>query len=109
MLNLYLIYHLAIPQEVLEKLKPSKWKVKIITKWLQVVGLFDPEGKKWGGPGYILFVSLLYDSLGGLFKSVIPDKKWMLEHYGTNHSSMLPVLYILRFIDLLWRRTLNNK
>jgi len=97
-----------IPQEVLEQIKPPKWKIKIITKWLQKVGLFDPDGVKWGGPGYILFVSLLYDNLGGFYRSVVPDKKWMLAHYGTNNSFILPLLYLLRLFDLLWKRKLNK-
>jgi hypothetical protein len=96
-----------IPQQVLVKLQPSKWKIVVITRWLQKVGLFDPDGKKWSQLGYIVFVSLLYDTLGGLLRGVIPDKKWMLEQYGVDNSFMLPYLYLRRLFGLLLKRTLS--
>ena len=97
-----------VPESVLSQLKPSFWKVWVISKWLQKVGIFDPDGKKWGSFGYIIFVSLLYDSLGGLFRSIIPDKKWMQDHYGVKNSISLPFYYILRLVNLIWKRTLNK-
>ena len=36
-----------IPEGVLSQLKPSGWKIWLISKWLQKVGLFDPDGKKF--------------------------------------------------------------
>jgi len=95
-----------IPHYVLDKLHPSNWKVVLIKRWLEKVGLFDPDGKKWSKLGYIVFVSLLYDSLGGFFRGVIPDKRWMFDHYETKNSFMLPLLYLHRLFGLL-KRTLN--
>ena len=97
-----------VPEAVFSQLKPSFWKVLVISKWLRKVGIFDPDGKKWGSFGYIIFVSLLYDTLGGLLRSIIPDKKWMKDHYGVKSSISLPFYYILRLVNLIWKRTLNK-
>jgi hypothetical protein len=97
-----------VPEDVLNKLKPAHWKIKLITKWLQNVGLFDPDGKKWSRFGYIIFVSLLYDDLRGLMSGVIPSKKWMKNHYGIDNSLALPFYYLYRLFNLVWKRTLNK-
>lgn len=97
-----------IPSEVLNRLRPAPWKVWLITAWLQRVGLLDPDGKKWGRAGYIVFVALLYDSFGGLIKGVFPEKAWMRERYGSDHTLLLPLLYLHRLFDLVWKRTLNR-
>ena len=97
-----------IPHEVLERLHPARWKVWLITTWLQKVGLFDPDGKKWGRVGYIVFVALLYDSFGGLARGVFPERTWMRARYGSDHTLLLPLLYLHRLFDLLWKRTLNK-
>ena len=97
-----------IPQKVLDDIRPNQWKVRLITYWLQKVDLFDPDGKKWGRVGYVLFVSLLYDDFSGLFRGVFPSKGHMLEHYGTKNILLLPLLYFHRFFNLLWKRALNK-
>jgi hypothetical protein len=97
-----------IPIEVLDKLRPASWKVWLISRWLEKVGLFDPDGKKWGRVGYVLFVALLYDSSTGLAKGIFPNQEWMKERYGIKSRWLLPLLYIHRIFDLIWRRTLNR-
>jgi len=97
-----------IPEHVMIQIKPNRWKVWIMSKWLQKVGLFDPDGVKWGAIGYIFFVSMLYDSVGVWLKGIIPEKKWMFEHYGTESSFKLLFLYPYRIYDLLWRRVLKK-
>ena len=62
-----------IPHHVLQLLSPSKWKTIIIINWLQRVGLFDPDGRKWGRFSYIVFVSLLYDSFSDFLLSIFPS------------------------------------
>ena len=44
-----------VPLEVLDRLKPSVWKLRLMVRWLERVGLFDPDGKKWGRVGFIIF------------------------------------------------------
>ena len=97
-----------IPQKVLNDIRPNQWKVRSMTYWLQKVGLFDPDGKKWGRVGYVLFVSLLYDDFGGLLRGVFPSREHMLEHYGTNNMLVLPLLYFHRLFNLLWKRVLGK-
>ena len=97
-----------IPQKVLNDIRPNQWKVRLMTYWLQKVGLFDPDGKKWGRVGYVLFVSLLYDDFGGLLRGVFPSREHMLEHYGTNNMLVLPLLYFHRLFNLLWKRVLGK-
>jgi hypothetical protein len=97
-----------IPDDILSKLSPGKWKVYLVSKWLQSVGLFDPDGRKWSRLGYIVFVSLLYDTVGGLIRGIVPDGAWMKERYGIKNSLLLPFFYVYRLVDLLWKRTLNK-
>ena len=97
-----------VPDHVIARLSPGKWKVNVISKWLQSVGLFDPDGKKWSRIGYIIFVSLLYDSFSGFARGVIPDGAWMKQRYGFNSSLLLPFYHVYRLINLVWKRTLNK-
>ena len=97
-----------VPDHVMAHLRPGKWKINMISKWLQNVGLFDPDGKKWSRMGYIIFVSLLYDSFFGFVRGVIPDSTWMKQRYGFSSSLLLPFYHIYRLIDLVWKRTLNK-
>ena len=95
-----------IPSGVLDRLKPSGWKLRFMVRWLERVGLFDPDGKKWGRVGYIIFVSLLYDDLIGFVGGVMPPRKWMMEKYKVNNPVLLAFYYLYRIADMLWKRTL---
>lgn len=61
-----------IPSDVLNELRPPEWKRKLMLAWLQKVGLFEPDEKKWSKPGYICFVSLLYDQPSDFLKGLFP-------------------------------------
>ena len=98
-----------IPENILNALSPSRVKILIVSKWLTRVGIFDPDGKKWTKIGYIIFVSLLYDSIFDFLDSIFPDKKWMIDRYKVRFSILLPFYYILRITNLLFKRTLNSK
>jgi len=95
-----------IPSEVFEKLAPGQLKIKVLVGWLRRVGLFDPDGKKWGKLGYIVFVCLLYDNFSGLFKSLFPSPKVIREYYKNKPYRPLLWLYILRTVDLIKNRVL---
>jgi hypothetical protein len=99
-----IFFNTPIPDEVLERLKPSQWKVKIIVKWLQKVSLFNPDEKKFGRIGYIIFTALLYDDLKGLWRSVFPDRNWMRARYGAGEGRSLFGLHCKRLIDLVFKR-----
>lgn len=93
-----------IPKSVLIELSPSRWKKLLITKWLLKVGLFNPDSKKWGRVGYILFVIFLYDDFTCFWKSLFPSKQSMREKYG--YQSSIPVLHFKRILDLIKNRVL---
>jgi len=93
-----------IPDEVLAQLKPPVWKEKLISSWIKKAGLFNPDERKFGKLGYILFNILLYDDFNGLWKAVFPDKKWIKERYRFKNNLLLPAYYIIRLKDLLFRR-----
>ena len=97
-----------IPNQTLNKLKPNKFKIFLISKWLYRIGIFYPDEKKWNKLGYVFFVSLLYDNFQGLIKGIFPDSNWMRERYNVGHSILLPFYYLHRLINLLFRRTLNK-
>jgi hypothetical protein len=73
---------------------------------LQKVGLFDPDGKKWGRIGYIIFASLLYDDVKGFLRVLVPSAKWMKKKYGIENPWFLPLFYLRRLADLALRRNL---
>ena len=95
-----------IPEDVLKILKPGWVKNKILITWLLQVGLFDPDGKKWGRFGYIIFVCLLYDNTYGLLKSIFPSVSVMRNRYPTAKKTPIIWLYFIRLFDLVKNRTL---
>lgn len=95
-----------IPESVLSELTPGSLKSRVLIYWLQRVGLFYPDDKKWGRLGYIIFVALLYDNLSGLFKSILPPPVVMRNHYSNYSNRPLVWLYMIRVIDLIKNRVL---
>ena len=95
-----------IPTEMLSKISPSSVKVKFLSRWLQNVGLFDPDGKKWGRFSYIFFVAFLYDDFKGLVKSVFPSVESINDYYSNKNKVLIPFLYARRLFTLLLKRTL---
>ena len=100
-----ILFKTPIPDEVIECLKPSQWKVNVITRWLQKVSLFNPDEKKFSRIGYIIFTALLYDDLKGLWRSIFPGREWIMDRYSGKENRSLVGLYLKRLIDLTFRRT----
>lgn len=98
------LFETPIPAWVLARLKPPAWKVALIGRWLQRVGLFNPDERKFSRPGYILFTMLLYDDLQGLWRGIFPNKQWMREHYSIHNDLSLPYYHLRRLSNLLIRR-----
>lgn len=101
------LFGTRIPQQVLKQLAPSQWREKLMTKWLNRVGLFNPLEKKFGDAGYILFTSLLYDDVSGFLRGVLPDRAFMHNRYGFQNAALLPYYYVRRLVDLVVRRGLS--
>lgn len=95
-----------IPESVLIRLAPPRWKLKLLTKWLQRVGLFDPEGAKWGRFGYIVFVALLYDDWNGFMLGVFPKPETIMGRHNIQSRRELCVVYMKRLANMLLKRTL---
>lgn len=93
-----------IPEKVLNDLKPSRLKTKILLFWLKKVGLFNPNGKKWSNIGYIVFVALLYDRISHLIKAVFPPLAEIREKNKNAKLIDLPFIYIKRLASLVFKR-----
>ena len=93
-----------VPEHILIRFKPRRWKEKIMLGWIQRVGLFNPEMKKWSKPGYIFFKLLLFDNLNGVVRAIVPDADTMCQRYNVKSRWMLPWFYALRIWGLAFKR-----
>ena len=98
------LFGTPIPDEVSQALRSARWKERLITRWLNHVGLFNPDERKFTPPGYILFVALLYDDLDGLLRAGFPDRRWMKQRYEFHSNRLLPLYHLRRWWDLAVRR-----
>jgi hypothetical protein len=71
---------------------------------LQRAGFFNPDEKKFGRFGYIIFNALLYDDIRGLFRGIFPEKKWMIEKYNITNELLLPYYHLIRLLNLALKR-----
>lgn len=94
-----------VPDDVLNALKPNKYKVKLMNAWIQKVGIFEPDEPKWGRLGYIVFVSLLYDDLSDFFRGIFPVNSEIKEHYNFSSPLLLPYYHCKRILNLLLKRS----
>lgn len=99
-----LLFDTPIPDEVLDQLRPPAWKEWLISRWLQKVGIFNPDEPKFGRVEFILFTAMLYDDFGGLWRGIFPDREWMQRHYGFKSRLLLPFYHGRRIADLMFRR-----
>ncbi len=95
-----------IPKDILDDIAPGNLKTRILLLWLQRVGLFNPDERKWGKIGYIIFVCLLYDNFVGLGKSIFPPKSVIRNYYPNEKNKPIVWLYIIRALDLAKNRIL---
>jgi len=95
-----------VPSEVLAELAPSPARRRGIERRLSKAGLLFPGEKKFSNGAYILFVSLLYDSLADLLRSAFPESRWMRQQYGFRSRWAVPAYHVKRLVGLAWRRTL---
>ena len=98
------LFQTPIPENVLNELKPSKWKENLIISMINKAGLFNPLEKKFSKAGYILFNILLYDDMKGLFLSIFPPRESIKAKYRQFQNKPLLFIYFVRFYDLIFRR-----
>ena len=93
-----------VPDDVLNKIQPNALKVKIMQSWLEKVGVFEPDAPKWSKPGYIIFVSMLYDTFDDFFAGVFPGAEKMKQQYKFSNNLLLPFYHVKRIASLLLKR-----
>lgn len=93
-----------VPDTVLVELKPSRIKVAILRKWIERVGVYEPDAPKWSKLGYIIFVSLLFDSITDWYKGVFPSSDELKEQYNYSNSFKTPYYLCKRIANLVFRR-----
>ncbi|MDF1795436.1 MAG: nucleotidyltransferase family protein [Coxiellaceae bacterium] len=98
------LLHTPIPNDVIKKIQPARWRRTLILRQLLKVGLFNPDEPKWKRPQYILFNVMLYDRLIDLMRSVFPTYAWMINNVGVKTIWKLPFFYLKRTKDLLFNR-----
>lgn len=94
-----------IPQSVRTEIRPAGWKVRLIERWLDKVGIFNPDDRKWSNLGYIFFVALLYDRPRDLLSGVFPPMSEMQTRYDGVTRLSLPLYHVRRIFALVLRRT----
>lgn len=94
-----------IPQSALSAIRPAGWKVRLIEKWLDKVGIFNPDDKKWSNLGYVIFVALLYDRPRDLLSGVFPPMSEMQTRYEGVTRLNLPLYHLRRILSLALKRT----
>jgi hypothetical protein len=99
-----LIFGTPIPSEVLKRLEPSSSKRALVMRWIERAGLFNPDERKFGRVGFVLFTSLMYDDFAGFWRGIFPDREWMRERYGFNNGLLLPYYHARRVVNLVARR-----
>lgn len=98
------LFDTPIPDSVITRFEPPRWKRKLITYWLREGGLFNPQEKKFSRFRYILFTLLLYDRPADLMKGIFPSEQQMKSQYNFHRNIYLPYYHARRIVDLLFRR-----
>lgn len=107
-ISLSMAYNLLgteIPKSTLKYIEPNSFKIKIMQTWLMKVGIFQPDEHKWSKVGYILFVSLLYDSWKDFFRGVFPSSDDIKNQFNINSNFVLPYYYFKRLYNLFFKRS----
>ena len=93
-----------IPEDILKVIKPNGLKIKVMQLWLIKVGIFEPDAHKWNKIGYIIFVSLLYDSWKDFFLGIFPSSIDMKSQYGYKNNLLTPYYYGKRLLNMIFKR-----
>jgi hypothetical protein len=93
-----------VPSDVLENIRPNTLKIKIMQAWLIKVGIFEPDEHKWSKLGYIVFVSLLYDTWADFLSGIFPSSDDMKSQYGYSNNLLTPYYYGKRLLNMVFKR-----
>ncbi len=98
------IFSTPIPPTVLRDLAPAATKKSMIASWIRQAGLLHPQQQKFSRIRYIAFNMMLFDDLNGVARGIFPSPAWMLSRYERKSAWELPLLYLRRIFDLVFRR-----
>lgn len=98
------LFKTPVPEDVLAVTRPSAVLNFIISNWIVKAGVFNPEEKKFGKAGYIIWNIVLNGSIRGLLKLVFPPVSWMRERYVVSNNLFLPLYYFKRIFNLTFKR-----
>ena len=93
-----------VPNDVLKNIRPNVLKIKIMQIWLMRVGIFEPDAHKWSKVGYIIFVSLLYDTWNDFLSGIFPPSVDMKSQYGYSSGLVSPYYYGKRLLNMVFKR-----
>lgn len=93
-----------IPEHVLDELAPNSLKVKIILSWIERVGVFYPDDKKWGRLSFVVFVALLFDTPAQLVEGLFPTTTRLKRKYGFQSTFLTPYFFGRYVFELLLKR-----
>ena len=93
-----------VPSDMLKNIRPNALKIKIMQTWLMRVGIFEPDAHKWTKIGYIIFVSLLYDTWRDLVYGIFPSSVDMKFQYSYSSGFLTPYYYGKRLLSLVLKR-----
>ena len=90
-----------VPSGVLEALKPSPRRARIIEKLLSGAGLLHPNERKFSKLEFLRFQVSLYDAPKDALRVIYPSYAWYKERYGMKCPLQLPYYVVLRVLDLV--------
>ncbi len=67
-----------VPRDVLDGLRPPRWKSAVLSRWIRRAGIFDPSVRKFHRPQYLAFVCLLFDRPSDLWRGLAPPPERVL-------------------------------
>jgi hypothetical protein len=100
------LFGTPVPAWVLARLRPNPVRGAIISSWLARITPFHEGKAKFGNAGYVLFTSLLYDNVAGLFGAMFPRREWMREQYPLLGPAALGRAYVQRLWKVLFLRSI---
>ena len=98
------LFGTPVPAWVLDRLQPVAWRERLVARWLERAGLFNPRQKKFHRIKYILFNLLLYDHPVFVLRSLFPSEEWMRRRYRVRRRIYLPFIYLQHWFKLAFRR-----
>ena len=98
------LFNTPIPETVLKEIMPAPLRRHILSRWIQRIGLFNPDDNKFGKIGFIFWNAMLYDNLWGLIRAVFPSSNWIKDRYSFEKNRYLPYYYVKRLYELVFQR-----